>query len=195
MVKKQKQKNIEHFNPFSVIKDILKVIPMIIKMLIFIVKTIPEFFMGLFKTIITFFKELKNVAFGAILSFIVIYQGIQFGFSKMTNLPFSISYKILTIITSYILFSMVVTKNNLLRLAQNIGLKMFVYLFTNPIMKSFVDFDVKINKKNPQMNIKPIMKWVMMNLPRIIIALVITALVIKISIVKIYKYATFYANN
>ncbi len=203
---KTKRKNIEHFNPFTAIKNFFKgfislakslanLFPLLFKLLTFIVIKIPAFIMKVLKQAKLFTKELMFTFFGVVITHLLITVGIVF---SITNL---MGYQMLDVIfpsliaAAMIVIKMTLDKNDIIRLVQNIGLKVFVFFFTNPFIKMLMDFDVKIDPKNPQKNVKSIMKWIFLNLPQVVFALMIQLLVIKISLEKLWHYITFYMNN
>lgn len=183
---------------FKPIADIATQIFELIKYLFdffkFIVVTLPTFIWNLYKNIKQFFIEVYKSPIGCLIAFIFIYQGFQIGFSRLTNLPFSIPFKVLVCITTYILFTMVVGQHNFLRLTERYVLGAFIFIFANPIVAPLVNFNIKVNKEYPRKTIIPITGWIFKNLQKVILLIFTLGLTARYGIPKVYEYATFYMN-
>jgi hypothetical protein len=173
--------------------QMMKMLPLLIKALIFMVTTVPKFIINTVKSILKFIKSAKPLVFAVIFSFFAVFFGIQFLFGYLTGMNGVIPAIPLALFSLYIVVDLVMNNSSKLKILQSILLKGFLFIFNNPFLKDLLGFNVKIDKKNPVKTTKNIIGWVLKNLPKIIITLLVLGIVLKMFIQKSWAYVTFYS--
>lgn len=175
--------------------DIAKVIPLLFKGLIFLVVTIPKTWISVIKAVAKFTKKAIPIAFAVILSFFLIFFGIQFLITYLTGAQGLIPHIPLAVITMMLVFDLVLNNSAQLKIFQKYVLKGFLLLFNNPLLKDIFGFDVKVDSKNPDKSFSKILKWTMKNLVKIIFTFFGLAIMLKLFILNSWKYITFYSQD
>jgi len=175
--------------------QMIEMLPLLIKALVFMVTTVPKYIIDLLKTISNFSKKAKPLIVAIIISFFAIFFGIQLLFSYLTGMNGIIPAIPLAILSLYVVVDLVLNNSSQLKILQSILLKGFVFIFDNPFLKDILGFNVKIDEKNPDKTTEKIIEWILKNLPKIIITLLILAISLKIFIQKLWSYITFYSKS
>jgi hypothetical protein len=173
--------------------DIAKVIPLMFKGLIFLVVTVPTTIVSIIKTIGQFTKKAVPIAFAVVLSFFLIFFGIQFLITYLTGAQGLIPHIPLAMLTMVLVFDLVMNNTAQLKIFQKYVLKGFLFLFNNPLLKDIFGFDVKVDSKNPDKAFEQILKWTMKNLVKIVFTFFGLAIMLKLLILNSWKYITFYS--
>ena len=176
----------------KIVPDMLKALPLAVKALIFLVVRLPTLIINTVKNALTFIRKAIPLAFAVILSYLLIFFGIQYLFSELTGMSLGLAQIPLATFTLFIIYELVMYKTDILKLFQNYLLKGFLLIFDNPLIKDLVGFNVKIDKKNPAKSFVNILKWVSTNIVKVILSFFFIAFMLKISIGKIWQYVTFY---
>jgi len=174
----------------KVIPGMLKIIPLSIKALVFLVVSLPKMLFKLIKGIFKFIKKATPNVFGITALFIIIFFGFQILIKNLLGSGANIPPLVLALFALYIIFSMVVNNSSEISLLQQIILKIFLKIFNNDITKDLLNFDVKVDRKNPKKSLFKILKWINKNLLKTILTLMFLAFLSKIFISKIWKYST-----
>jgi hypothetical protein len=178
----------------KIVPDMLKALPLALKALIYLVVKIPKMIFNIIKNITKFIKKAIPLAFAVIISFLIVFFGIQYLFSQITGLGTMLPHAPLAVFSLYIVYELVMNEGNALKTFQSMLLNGFLLIFNNPLTKDILGFDVEIDKKNPGKSFIKILKWVSKNIVKIILTLFFVAFMLKISLVKIWGYITFYMN-
>ena len=135
-----------------------------------------------------FAKKATPIIVPVILLFFILIIGFRYLIKFITGSPSTIPIRILILLSIYIIYIIVMFDNTYLKLAQDYLLLGFIYLFNHPAVKEIVKFNVKIDKDKPLKSSDDIAKWILLNIPAVIITLIIVAVVVKIFITKIISY-------
>ena len=176
----------------KIVPNMLKALPLAVKALIFLVVKLPKLIFNTIKNVFNFIKKAIPLAFAVILSYLLIFFGIQYLFTELTGMSLGHAQVPLAIFTLYIIYELVMRKTDLLKLFQKYLLKGFLFIFNNPLVKDLVGFNVKVDKRNPAKSFINILKWISNNIVKIVISFFFMAFMLKISIGKIWQYITFY---
>lgn len=177
------------------LKPFVKLIPVILEAIIFMLITIPKFFMSLTNKITKFGKKALPVSLAISITFILIFFGLQMITTKITGTAGLIPHLPLALLTLFIIINIVEDKIIILRTIQKYLLIIFLFIFTNPAIKILVGFDVDIDEDDPMKSTLKIIEWIYKNIVKVILTFIILAYLIKTSSVMLWSYITFYSNN
>jgi hypothetical protein len=180
---------------FKLIPSILKVFPLVIKAILFVLVTIPQFITTLTKKIVNYGKKALPIGLAISIAYILIFFGLQILITKLVGVPGIIPQLPLAIFTLFIIISLIEQNLSMLKIFQKYIIVGFMYIFTNPLIKDIVGFDVEIDKKHPEKSIKEIIEWIIKNAVKVILILIILGFLIKISFIKAWSYITFYSST
>lgn len=179
----------------KVLLDVIKMLPLLMKALIFMVTTVPTYIINFYKAVYSFLMKAKPLVFAVIVTFFVIFFGIQYLFGYLTGMNGVIPAIPLALISIIVLYDIVINQNSQLKIFQSILLNGFIFIFNNPLLKDILGFNVKIDSKNPEKSFNDILKWTMKNIVKIIFTLFGLAIMLKLFIQKSWGYATFYTQG
>jgi hypothetical protein len=185
--------------PLKAIAGLAKVIPQLFKLLPVLLKGFMFLFIGLPKMV---FKQISNagkfvaksipIAFAVILAYLLVFFGLQMLITHVLDTPGLIPHPPLAVFALLIIYELVMTQFDLMKLFQKYLLKGFLLIFANPLTKELFGFNVKIDKKNPLKSMSKIIAWCAKNIVKIILTIFFIIFMVKISANKIWGYITFY---
>jgi len=177
------------------LEGIAQIIPFLIKGTLFIFVDLPKYIFGVIKSIGNFIKKSIPVLFAVILTFMLVFFGLQIIISKVMDTPGMIPHIPLAAFSLFIVYELVTNEYDLLKSFQKKIFDAFLFIFANPLLKDILGFDVKVDSKNPLKSMPQILKWIGKNILKIILFLFFILLIGKISYQKIWGYITFYTNK
>ena len=172
----------------KVLLDLIKLIPLLIKAVVFLVTTLPLKIIKLLKTIGKFMSRAKSILFAVLVAFLGIFFSIQYLFKYLTGLSTAIPHIPLALFSLFIVFNLVMNDSSQLKVMQTVLFKGFIFIFNNPIIKDILKFNVKIDKNNPKKSNNDVLKWISKNIPQVIFTLFAVAIITKIFIKKLISY-------
>ena len=173
----------------KVLLDLIKLIPLLIKGVVFLVTTVPLKIIKLLKTIGKFMSRAKSILFAVLISFLGIFFSIQYLFKYLTGLGTAIPHIPLALFSLFIVFNLVMNDSSQLKQMQVYLFRGFIFIFDNPIIKDILKFNVKIDKNNPKKANNDVLKWIGKNIPQVVFTLFAVAIISKIFIKKVISYA------
>lgn len=178
----------------KIVPNMLKALPLALKALIYMVVTLPKFIFNVLKNITKFVKKAIPLTFAVLISFFIVFFGIQYLFGQLTGMGTMLPHAPLAAFSLYIVHELVMNQGNALKTFQTMLLKGFLLIFANPLTKDILGFNVVIDKKNPGKSFIKVLSWSSKNVVKIILTLFFVAFMLKISINKIIGYITFYSS-
>ncbi len=133
-------------------------------------------------------KKASSVIVSIILVFIVLFMGIKYLVKYLTDSDDIVPFKILVLLVLYIMYFIIKLDTVYLQLIQKYILLGLIFLFNNPLIKDVINFNVKIDEKNPYNSIDNIIKWGFKNLLTVIFTLLLYAIFLKIYIKQFLSY-------
>jgi len=173
----------------KVLLDLVKLIPLLIKAVVFLVVTLPLKIIKLLKTIGKFMSKVKSILFAVLVAFLGIFFSIQYLFKYLTGLGTAIPHIPLALFTLFIVFNLVMNDSSQLKQMQIYLFRGFILIFNNSIIKDIVKFNVKIDKNDPKKANNDVIKWISKNIPQVIFTLFAVAIIFKIFLKKILSYS------
>jgi hypothetical protein len=185
--------------PFKAIAGLAKIIPQLFKLLPVLLKGFMFLFVGLpkmvfaqIKNAMNFIKKSIPIAFAVILSYMLVFFGLQMLITNVLGTPGLIPHPPLAVFSLLIVYELVMTQGDLMKKFQKFLLKAFLFIFANPLTKELFNFNVKIDPKNPLKSMPKILAWAAKNMVKIILTIFFLIFLTKISAEKIWGYITFY---
>jgi hypothetical protein len=176
----------------KIVPGMLKLIPLLLKGTLFLFQTLPTFIIKVISNTTNFIKKAIPLSFAVVISFIIVFFGIQMFLGYLTGNPNLIPHLPLALFTLYIIVELVLTKTDIMKTFQSYILKLFLLIFNNPLTRDLLGFNVKVDPKNPSKSIMKILQWSVKNVVKIILTIFFIAFIFKVSYEKIWGYITFY---
>jgi hypothetical protein len=146
-------------------------------------------YLNIFKNDINkYATKASSVIVSIILVFIVLFMGIKYLVKSLTDSDDIVPFKILVLLVLYIMYFIIKSDTIFLQLIQKYMLLGLIFLFNNPVIKDAINFNVKIDEKNPYNSIDDIIKWFFKNLLTVTFTLLLYAIFIKIYIKQFLSY-------
>ena len=142
------------------------------------------------KDITKFIKKSVMLAPVVILTFVFIFFGSQILIGFITGTPGLIPHIPLLFFTIFCIYSLVINYNKDLKKAQIALFKGFISFLTNPVIKSLIGFNVKVDPKKPEKSMGSILKWIGKNILKLILFILIILIIIRLLVQKIINILT-----
>jgi hypothetical protein len=185
--------------PFKTIVGFAKLIPQLFKLLPVLLKGFMFLFLGLPKMIFAQIKNAMNfikksipIAFAVILTYLLVFFGLQMLITNVLGTPGLIPHTPLAAFALLIVYELVMTQGDLMKKFQTYLLKAFLFIFANPLTKELFNFNVNIDPKNPLKSMPQILAWAAKNMVKIILTFFFLTFLFKVGVEKIWGYITFY---
>ena len=176
----------------KIIPQLFQLLPVLLKGFMFLFVGLPKMIFTQIKNVINFIKKAIPIAFAVVLSYMLVFFGLQIMITNVLGTPGLIPHAPLAAFSLLIVYELVMTQGDLMKQFQTLLLKGFLFIFANPLTKDLFNFNVQIDKKNPLKSMPKILSWVAKNIVKIIITVFFLMFLTKISAEKIWGYITFY---
>ena len=176
----------------KIIPQLFKLLPILLKGFMFLFVGLPKMFFAQIKNALNFLKKSIPIAFAVILSYLLVFFGLQLLITNVLGIPGLIPHAPLAAFSLLIVYELVMTQGNLMKKFQTYLLKAFVFIFANPLTKEIFNFNVKIDPRNPLKSMPKILAWAAKNMVKIILTIFFLIFIFKIGAEKIWGYITFY---
>ena len=181
--------------PLKVLAKIKDIIPQLIDGFKFLFVSMPKNIFQLIKNVTKFIEKTIPIAFAVILTYFLIFFGLQILITKITKIPGLIPHSPLALLSLLIVYNLVSSQGKLMETLQLYILKVFLMIFDNPLTKELFKFDVKINEKKPAESMMKIIGWSMKNIISVSLTLIILSIILNYSVEKIWDLSTTYVNS
>jgi hypothetical protein len=179
----------------KIIPQLFQLIPLLIKGSMFLFISLPTMVFKQISNAGKFIARSIPIAFAVILSYLLVFFGLQMLITHVLGTPGLIPHAPLAVLSLLIVYELVMTQFDLMTLFQKYLLKGFLLIFANPLTKEIFNFNVKIDEKNPLKSMPNVISWCAKNLVKIILAIFFIIFIVKTSSQKIWSYVTFYTNQ
>jgi len=176
----------------KIIPQLFQLLPVLLKGFMFLFVGLPKMIFAQIKNAFKFIKKSIPIAFAVILSFFLVFFGLQMLITNVLGTPGLIPHPPLAAFTLLIVYELVMTQGDLMKKFQTYLLKGFLFIFANPLTKELFNFNVKIDKKKPLKSMGKILAWSAKNMVKIILTFFFLIFLLKVGAEKIWGYITFY---
>jgi hypothetical protein len=176
----------------KIIPQLFKLLPVLLKGFMFLFIGLPKLIFAQIKNAMKFIKKSIPIAFAVVLSYLLVFFGLQLLITNVLGTPGLIPHAPLAAFSLLIVYQLVMTQSDLMKKFQTYLLKGFVFIFANPLTKEIFNFNVKIDPKNPLKSMPKILVWSAKNIVKIILTIFFLIFMSKVGAEKIWGYITFY---